>query len=135
MAGRPSKLTDEFLKTAESVLNEDIATVVFTDEELVDEINDRLPEESRITNTTFESWKRGNLKDDRLDVFLTLYKKAERKQKNNLLRELRTAKPGEWQKYAWIIERKYPAWNLKSVQEHNIKTEPIKIIIDLAKPA
>lgn len=129
--GRPSKLTDEFLETAQHVLTEGDSCIIFTDEELVAEINDRLPEQARITNTTFESWKRGNLKDERLDRFITLYKKVERIQKRNLFKGMKEAKPGDWQKYAWIIERKYPVWNLKSVQEHKITVDPIKIIIIL----
>lgn len=133
MVGRQTKLTDEFLKIAESVLDDDINCIIFTDEELIAEINDRLPEEARITDTTFKNWKCSNLKNDIISEFLILYRKAERKQKRNLFNELRKQKPGEWQKYAWIIERKFPAWNLKSVQEHNIKAEPIKVIIEITK--
>jgi hypothetical protein len=31
--------------------------------------------------------------------------------------------PQSWQRYAWIIERKFNEWNLKSIQENTTKMQ------------
>lgn len=123
--GRKTKLTKDWLKIAEDVLSEGDNAIIFTDNELREEINDRLsdglPESQakklRISDTTFESWKRGDLKDHIGLEFLRLYKKALRIQKKNLFNSLQDADEKQWQRYAWIIERKFKEWNLNRVHE------------------
>ena len=116
---RPSKLNETFLEKAEKVLwNENL--VLFTDEELVDEINDQLSEKEQITTRTFQRWKAADFeeKGEIGIAFCRLMKKALRDQKANLYEKYKSEK-GAWQKWAWIIERKFSEWNLKNINENN----------------
>ncbi len=117
---RPSKI-EPFIEQAEIVLFEDINAIILTDEELVDEVNERLNEKEQITQRTFENWKsqaiNGKYKDDNAKEFFRLIKKALRTQKTELFK--RFENDPQWQKYAWIIERKFDAWNIKHKQEHS----------------
>lgn len=115
MAGRPSKQKD-WLQEAEKVLNNDINAVILTDEELVYEVNERVPEEKQITTRTFENWKSKVKNDKQLDEqgkqFFRLIKKALIKQKKELFQKFREDEKA-WQKWAWIIERKFEDWNIR----------------------
>ena len=94
--------------------------IIFTDEELVDLVNEELDEEDRISYRTFKRYKAGEMEDDGiLSLFVSLYKKALLAQKANLQQGLIDDVPGGWQRYAWILERKFDEWNLraKSVDE------------------
>lgn len=123
--GQPTKLNQVWLDAAEKVvLNESF--ILFTDEELVDEINDQLELEYRIHQNTFGNWKK-KFRDgdfDQIDPvgieFLCLLKKAIRKQKELLFNTFKIDE--KWQRWAWIIERKFGEWNLvkKSESERNI---------------
>lgn len=116
---RPSKLTETFLEKAKKVLwNENF--VLFTDEELIDEINDQLNEKEQISHRTFQRWKAADFEEKGKigQSFVVLLKKALRDQKANLYEKYKTEK-GAWQKWAWIIERKFSEWNLKNINENN----------------
>lgn len=89
--------------------------IIFTDEDLVEMVNDRLPVEDRIDIRTFKRYKAGEIRDDEvLDVFVSYYKRALTQQSANLHERLATDVPGGWQRWAWIIERKFDAWNMRS---------------------
>lgn len=128
--GRPSKLNENWLKIADEVLSEDINAIIYTDEELVDEINERLPDKkNNISQRTFERWKVKNKQNfDKLDEtgkeFCRLIKKALRKQKGYLFNELRNDEKA-WTKWAWILERKFEDWNIR--QKTDITTGGEKI--------
>jgi len=119
--GRPSKLNDDFIKALKEVLfkeEDNIDAIIHTDKELLFLINQRLPEEKQISKRTFERWKARN-KEDNLNKltetgrkFCRLYKKALLEQKRYLFEELKGEKTG-WQRWAWIIERKFDDWNIK----------------------
>ena len=120
-AGRPSKLTENFLEAAEKIINEDINAIILTDEELIDAINELLEEEAQITHRTFMSWKAKNKEDyESIDEngkrFLHLVKKALRKQKAGLFDKFRE-EPNQWQRWAWILERKFDDWNIRTKVE------------------
>ena len=89
--------------------------IICTDEDLVFLVNEKLPEEDRIHEKTFSRWKNGETEDERCQPFHSLYKKALIQQKQNLFTKL--SEEGTWQKWAWIIERKFDEWNLKRKQE------------------
>ncbi len=114
--GRPSKLTESFLKEAEEVI-EGTDVVYCTDEELVFLINERLPEKEQISNRTFERWKaRDWEKLESVDAengrtFCRLLKKALIEQKRQLFK--RMDESTLWQREAWKIERKFDEWNIK----------------------
>ena len=137
--GQPTKLTANFIKEAEYVLFEDINAIVLTDKELVMFINERLKEEARITDRTFKNWKKmvENKKFEELDengkAFFHLIKKAEAVQKLSLFKELRNDKQG-WQRFAWIIERKFDdEWNIKHKTNVDITTKgkPLSLLSSL----
>ena len=122
--GRPTKLTGNFVKVAREVIEEDINAIIYTDKELLEEINSRLPKEERIGKRTFPRWKR-KIKESKVESlpeeaqqFWHLYQKALRQQKHYLFTEFREDEK-KWQKWAWIIERKFDDWNLKQKTEHS----------------
>jgi hypothetical protein len=114
---RPSKI-EKFTQVLAELLDTEHSVgyaIIYTDEDLVEMVNERLDPEDRITTRTFKSYKAGELKSDPfLDVFLPLYKGALRHQSANLFERLSTEPPGAWQKWAWIIERKFDGWNMRS---------------------
>ena len=123
---RPSKLTEDFLSVTEEVVNDDMNSIVFSDEELLFQINDRLPKRKQVWLSTFKlykhyikTWKVEGLKKvdiNKLKKFLDIYKKALQKQKNVLFQSLKKDSKA-WQRRAWIIERKFDEWNIKRKEE------------------
>jgi hypothetical protein len=115
--GRPSKII-KFTEAIETILNKPHGVgyaIIHTDEDLVDMVNELLDPDDRVSDRTFREYKAGNLQDQALlDVFLPLYKRALRDQRDNLFERLQSEPPGAWQKFAWIIERKFETWNLRS---------------------
>ena len=94
--------------------------VVYTDEELVDFVNYHLEEELQVSLTSFRNYKRGEIDDNAITkLFVDAYKRALFLQKRRLMESLEDDVPGGWQRYAWILERKFDEWNLraKSVDE------------------
>ena len=123
--GRPSKL-EKFLEAMEEVLNEWLQSIIMTDEELFILANENLEEDEQIWHSTFKEYKASSLKEetDWHKRFQDLYKKALVKQKNNLFNSLSSDNP-QWQKYAWIIERKFSEWNLKTISENTNKNATV----------
>lgn len=119
--GRPPKM-GVWIVAFEHVVTEDINAIIFTDEELRIETNDRVSDEWKISDTTFTNWKTGKVKDEMYHHFLAVYKKALLSQKKNLFKQLRND-VDKWQKWAWIIERKFDDWNLRSKVEAKVSTE------------
>lgn len=117
--GRPSKIYP-FLAVMEEFFKEGShhpvgTAIIHTDEELLWMVNDRLPAEERISMRSFVSYKSGELRDNEaLRAFSACYKKALMEQRDNLFQKLEGGDPGSWQKYAWIIERKFDSWNLRN---------------------
>lgn len=112
--GRPTKLTEEFIATAIEVINDEQNALIYTDEELVFLINERLPLEARIHPDTFSLWKNGKISDDlRAKKFFSVYRRALLRQKRALFDKIDDEKNPRWQKDAWKIERKFDDWNIK----------------------
>lgn len=122
--GRPTKLTDNYLKALEKVLNNELNAIIHTDEELFLLINEQLDDSEKICYATFKNYKSENLTDEKIEAFLALYKKALANQKNELFKSLKSDDKA-WQRWAWIIERKFDDWNLRNigVQKVDLKTE------------
>jgi hypothetical protein len=114
--GRPPKLTQNVLDSIEQVINESI--LICTDEELVIAINELLPEEERFSYEAFSKWKRGLSQQNNplYPQFLRIIKKALVAEKSRLLKLLESDKT-QWQRYAWILERKFDEWNIKTKSE------------------
>jgi len=120
--GRPSKMTANLIQAIKEVLVEK-DVIVMNDEELVLFINEKLTKEEQISYTSFMHWKTGNLPEINVDKeiiseFLQTIKKALYIERDNLMKELK--KDSQWQRYAWILERKFKEWNLKSISEQDI---------------
>lgn len=119
---RPTKLTDHFLSVAEDIINNDMNAIIYTDEQLLFLINDKLEEKDRITDRTFENWKSGASpvnEQDKLDNFFALLKKALAKQQATLFLNLKKDQK-VWQKWAWIIERKFDNWNIRQKVNNDV---------------
>ena len=114
---------EAFTKAMDKVLHSEHPigyAIIWTDEQLLDAVNEEVQEDQRISYRTLMRYKAGEIKDDDVaSVFVSQYKKALRLQVDNLFRKMDDAVPGGWQKYAWIAERKMDEWNLraKSVDE------------------
>lgn len=120
---RPSKALT-FIEAFKQVLKKDeFDVVIMTDDELREECNALLEPWNQISDSTFEKWKAWKVKDNAvLSEFLRLYKKALSNQRRLLFVELKKDTKA-WQRFAWIIERKFGDWNLRRIGEmsHTIK--------------
>ena len=114
--GRPTKLTVRFIEAAEAVLNKDINAIIHTDEDLLMLINELLDKKERIHINTLCNWKsktkEGKDLDELGEQFLCVYKKALSEQKADLFKSLKSDDKA-WQRFAWIIERKFGDWNIR----------------------
>jgi len=121
--GRPSKLSTELITAFKEVADEP-ATVALTDEELVMYVNQRLPEEKHISYSTFKNYKNREydyITDEEklcISEFLSTLKKVRLKQKMDTVNRMTNEGAGNWQKYAWILERKFNDLNLTRKVDH-----------------
>ena len=133
--GAPSKLNEDVLSAIAKVVDEKI--LVCTDEELVIAVNELLPEDKQFTYEAFSKWKRGLSQVDNplYPSFLRLIKKALVNEKSRLLKLLETDK-NSWQRYAWILERKFDEWNIKNKSEidHNVNIPQLPAIVIKTNP-
>ncbi len=131
--GRPPKIKT-FISVAEDVLFRD-GLMLLTDEELVFLINEELEQKDKVSDRTFARWKakQFNEDDDIGKTFVMLIKKALIIQKETLFKKF-SNDDRAWQRWAWIIERKFSEWNLKNINENkndNTHTGEIKINYNL----
>lgn len=131
---RPPKITNTRLERAKEVIADENNVVCLTDADLLDEINDWLEEKYTISTSSFEAYKRWDkLKNkeatELLKDFSRLYKKAIRVQKKNLMNKM-VLEPDKWQKYAWIIERKFDEWNLRKISDTTLKWDKENPLFD-----
>jgi len=131
--GRPLKISKNFIEAAQKVID-NISSIAWTDEDFLFEVNWELEPKDQISERTFERYQKGEEKNVILKEFCRLLKKARNQAKDELIRLVHEGKQN-WQARAWILERKYPEYNLKQISEHKFDIQPIKIIIDLNKPA
>ena len=96
--GRPTVLNDEIINFVAMILSNPNNALLYTDEDIREEINFKFG--VNIQPGTFRSWL------NRHPAFATAIKRARRKQRDNLILELRTEKQG-WQRFAWLLERKF----------------------------
>jgi len=118
--GRPTKLTEDLILAMIQVVTE---ALYWTDEELLDELNEKLEslKQPTISQTTFEDYKanKQQASNPLMKHFSGLIKKALKKEKSELLKELRGGGNG-WQAKAWILERKFDEWNLRKKEEKKV---------------
>jgi hypothetical protein len=129
---RPTKLSDDIITAFERILNTDRNALVCTDQHLFFLLNDELPKEVKISYRTFQRYKMlANIYGAGQDSFTTpgtperdeyyppIYRELYRvfthaliKQRNNIMNCLLDDAKG-WQRYKWIMERKFRDWSLK----------------------
>ena len=121
---RPTILNDKIIDAFEQVLTEGLNAFILTDEELVILVNEELLPEDRFSYSAFKDWKafaldkKEDTSPENLEKYLelgSLIKRALIKQKQSLFKKLESEP--QWQKYAWILERKFSEWNLKHISE------------------
>jgi hypothetical protein len=82
-------------------------------------VNSHLPLEERITSQAYYNYRkgiRGRTEDDEIiKAFQDGLRIALAQQKESLFEKMEEEGAGAWQKYAWIIERKFKEWNLKQI--------------------
>lgn len=114
--GRPTKLTTDFIAAAKEVMSGDLKVIIHGDLDLLFLINEKLEPANRISEATFKKWKNDSMEHSPLaSEFVALYKSALLKQRDNLFEKFQCS--DQWQKYAWILERKFDEWNLRHKQE------------------
>ena len=125
--GRPKKLSMYRLKEFEKVVNEDTNAIIMTDEDLYFEVNKRVKKVDRMFAISYDTFRAYKVEvrtkkyeelEPRLQMFLTLYATAIFEQKKMLFKRMQ-ADDKWWQRFAWIIERKFNDWNLKHITENN----------------
>lgn len=132
-AGRPNKMATFIEAFKEVVKQNPLDVVILTDDELRHACNELLNDENKISTATFENRKAGTQKDNpQYAEFLGLYKTALSNQKRELFQKLSTA-DSQWQRYAWIIERKFSEWNLKQISENNNKNTNLNLNKDVTE--
>jgi len=126
--GRPTKLTEKFKRVAEEVIYKNALSC--TDEDLLFLINEKLEPEERISERTWKYWKSEALDDtvdtdldeERRDWFLPLIKRALILERDNLMQNLKEDNKA-WQRWAWIIERKFKEWRMVNEFSGKLKHE------------
>lgn len=133
----PKLLSDAFLQAAEYILCSELAAIIYTDIELIFLINERLAPEYQVSDATFMQWKaliRNNQQED-LPEMAKLFKKLVTKymliQKKELFKMYQS--DIQWQKWAWIIERRFADWNIKHQVNLDISpTAERKALVELS---
>ena len=117
------------------VVNDDINSMILDFVEIILLTNDKLPKEKNIDSDDFLKWLNGAENEARnnnelYSELLKIYDRARIEQKQAYIKFLTTASSKNWQKYAWLLERKYNDLNL----QHRIDIgDGKKIIIERAK--
>jgi hypothetical protein len=91
--------------------------IAMTDKGLVSAVNDMVEPHERISLRTYERYKSGGIPDKERDweyvlLFVSAYEKALECQRYMLARALSEDVPGGWQRYAWMLERKFDEFNM-----------------------
>jgi hypothetical protein len=143
--GRPSKITPNLIQALNEVLVEK-KILIMNDQDLVMFVNEKLEEDEQISNSSFAHWKGMQLPDTNADAnvvkeFLHIIKKALYTERDNLMTKMQQGKDPHWARYAWIIERKFEEWNLRTITDNRhrfpdkvpitVTAEEVKQISDL----
>jgi hypothetical protein len=122
--GRPTKMNAEMITAMEIVIAENV--LFCTDEELVLLVNEKLPLDLQFSFESYSKWKRGESQNENMlfKDFLRLVKRALITEKITLLKNLQSGVIN-WQSRAWILERKFDEWNIRSKAIIDFKVEKL----------
>lgn len=130
------KLNAKWVECFEQVVNEGFNSIYMSDDDLRILTNELYGQDDYICLKTFNNWKEGQNEGINISMFLHIYKKALIKQRNQLFEKL-TKDDRAWQRWAWIIERKFDDWNIKIKSEidHTVNIPSLpSIVIRTSKP-
>lgn len=115
------KLNDKWLEAFQTIVNEGFNSIYMSNDDLRILTNELYGQDDYICLRTFNGWKEGQLEGENIYKFLHIYEKALSKQKKQLFEKLQNDERA-WQRWAWIIERKYDEWNIQQKQkiDHNV---------------
>jgi hypothetical protein len=110
--------------------------ILHSDTELLRMINDIVPDEYRISQKTWKRYKDGEISskelDDDVELFRRAYERAVMRQKERLFELMAEDVAGGWQRWTWIIERRFDEWNLRSkIVEETI--EPKQLVFRVVR--
>ena len=93
--------------------------IVHTDIELLEMVNECLNEDERISIDTYKRYCNGDAggkwEDEEIArVFRSAYQRVQRMQRERLFQLMAEDQPGGWQRWTWILERKFDDWNLRN---------------------
>jgi hypothetical protein len=126
-AGRPHKMANWLTALNEVIEKED--TMFLSDKDVLFLVNQKLPQEDRISTSTFQKWKAGKWHDESVaEQFMETLEFVGIKQKQALGQMLMTDKTNNWTRLAWTMERKFSDWNLKRISENININEPSTVI-------
>jgi hypothetical protein len=99
--------------------------IAMTEGGLLSCINDMVAEHEKISEKSWERYRRGDIDGLTTDeikyiyMFMTAYKKALESQRYALAMALGKDSPGAWQKWAWLLERRFEEFNqrMRTVDE------------------
>lgn len=121
---RPTILNEEIIQTFKDILSEDNNAIILTDEDLCLLVNDRMDGMS-FSYSAYKDWKAFAIgtKSETSEENMILYKKLRSLikkaliiQKQELFKKLNN-ETVQWQRWAWIIERKFDEWNIRHKAE------------------
>ena len=93
--------------------------IIHSPEELLGMVNACLPIDERVCSRTFRRYLSGEsvgrwADSDLVDMFKVSYELALYEQKQRLFQLLAEDQPGGWQRWTWILERRFDDWNLRN---------------------
>ena len=129
---RPTKYRSEAaIMLSEMLLNEDMAQC-FTDQQIFLKLNEKLGYDHHICYRTFQRYKAAALLYGEMEVehqadfdpiYRDLYNRilhSQADQKLTLYKMMKNAEGSEWHRLKWIMERKFPDFNLRAVSQKHV---------------
>jgi len=108
---------NEVLGVFSDVVNDDVNSIILDFEEIFLLANNKLPKEKKVDINDFLKWLNDatspKIDNPLYDNILQLYNLARIEQKQAYIKFLTLASSKNWQKYAWLLERKYSDLNLQ----------------------
>jgi len=139
--GRPTKMNPRLIEIFTQIVNENM--LYCTNEDIFHLLNLKLKEEGleQISYMTFWRWitKAADYQStkpelaDMFTEFCYIIKTALIRERSNLLNNLRAGGDAQWQRFAWILERKFDEWNIRNKQDIEQTTKVIKVFDETEK--
>lgn len=142
-AGRTTKINDKIINAFELVLEENDNGCLLEDEELVILVNEKLEGKDKFSYSAFQSWQAfaRNKKTKTTENNRILYngirgviKKFLLEKKLLLLKNTQKS-DAHWQRFCWILERKFDEWNIRRKTEIDVKDDRKMRELELKKQA